>query len=175
MSASPGLLIAARVAQGASAAFAQATALSLIVSTFPAGRARNRAVGVFAAMKELGAAAGLLPGGVLVQAVSWRWVFFLNVPVAAVVAVLAPRMIPPPSASPSVSTCPERSPPVPGSACSSQACPGPPTTAGPACSPPGPSPSALPAWPRSCCWNGAAPSRSPRYGCSPAGTGAAPT
>ena len=51
--------------QGAAAAFAQATALSLIVSTFPAGAARNRAVGVFAAMEGLGAAAGLLLGGVL--------------------------------------------------------------------------------------------------------------
>src|SRR6266481_1588963 len=89
LSSSPGLLIAARVAQGASAAFAQATALSLIVSTFPAGRARNRAVGVFAAMEGLGAAAGLLLGGILVQAVSWRWVFFVNVPLAAVAAALA--------------------------------------------------------------------------------------
>src|SRR6478752_4794019 len=97
LSASPGLLIAARVAQGASAAFAQATALSLIVSTFPAGRARNRAVGVFAAMEGLGAAAGLLLGGILVQAVSWRWVFFVNVPVAAIVAALAPRFIPSPT------------------------------------------------------------------------------
>src|SRR6266576_195363 len=96
LSSSPGLLIAARVAQGASAAFAQATALSLIVSTFPAGRARNRAVGVFAAMEGLGAAAGLLLGGILVQAVSWRWVFFVNVPVAAIVAALAPRFIPAP-------------------------------------------------------------------------------
>src|SRR5690348_2461543 len=96
LSSSPGLLIAARVAQGASAAFAQATALSLIVSTFPAGRARNRAVGVFAAMEGLGAAAGLLLGGILVQAVSWRWVFFVNVPVAAIVAALAPRLIPSP-------------------------------------------------------------------------------
>jgi EmrB/QacA subfamily drug resistance transporter len=96
LSASPALLIAARVAQGASAAFAQATALSLIVSTFPAGRARNRAVGVFAAMEGLGAAAGLLLGGVLVDAVSWRWVFLVNVPVAVLVAALAPRFIPSP-------------------------------------------------------------------------------
>src|SRR5437667_161028 len=94
LSASPGLLIAARVAQGASAAFAQATALSLIVSTFPAGAARNRAVGVFAAMEGLGAAAGLLLGGVLVNSLGWRWVFFVNVPLAAVVAALAPRFIP---------------------------------------------------------------------------------
>jgi MFS family permease len=82
------------------AAFAQATALSLIVSTFPAGRARNRAVGMFAAVEGLGAAAGLLLGGILVQAVSWRWVFFVNVPVAAIVAALAPRFIPSPKRQP---------------------------------------------------------------------------
>src|SRR6059058_4179297 len=58
LAGSPGMLIAARVAQGAAAAFAQATALSLIVSTFPAGPARNRAVGVFAAMEGLGAGLG---------------------------------------------------------------------------------------------------------------------
>src|SRR5205823_1366719 len=83
------LLIVARVVQGASAAFAQATALSLIISTFPAGAARNRAVGVFAAMEGLGAAAGLLLGGLIVEYISWRWVFFLNVPVAASAALLA--------------------------------------------------------------------------------------
>ena len=94
LSASPGMLIAARVAQGAAAAFAQATALSLIVSTFPAGPARNRAVGVFAAMEGLGAGLGLLLGGVIVQSISWRWVFLVNVPVGATIALLALRRIP---------------------------------------------------------------------------------
>src|SRR5437667_6433001 len=93
LSSGPAMLVAARVLQGAAAAFAQATALSLIVSTFPAGAARNRAVGVFAAMEGLGAAAGLLLGGVLVNSLGWRWVFFVNVPIAAVVAVLACRFI----------------------------------------------------------------------------------
>src|SRR5260370_911194 len=60
------------------------------------GGAGNGAVGVCAAMEGLGAAAGLLLGGILVQAVSWRWVFFVNVPVAAIVAALAPRFIPSP-------------------------------------------------------------------------------
>jgi len=94
LSSGPAMLVAGRVLQGAAAAFAQATALSLIVSTFPVGAARNRAVGVFGAMEGLGAAAGLLLGGVLVGSLDWRWVFFVNVPVAAVVAALAPRFIP---------------------------------------------------------------------------------
>src|SRR5438128_7790873 len=94
LSSGPAMLVAGRVLQGAAAAFAQATALSLIVSTFPAGAARNRAVGVFGAMEGLGAAAGLLLGGVLVNSLGWRWVFFVNVPVALVVAALAPRFIP---------------------------------------------------------------------------------
>ena len=97
LASSPTMLIVARVVQGASAAFAQATALSLIISTFPAGAARNRAVGVFAAMEGLGAAAGLLLGGLIVEYISWRWVFFLNVPVAASAALLAPRLIPAPT------------------------------------------------------------------------------
>ena len=97
LSSGPNTLIAARVLQGGAAAFAQASALALIVSTFPAGRPRNRAIGVFAAMEGLGAAAGLLLGGLLVEVASWRWVFFVNVPVAAIVAVLAPRFIPSPA------------------------------------------------------------------------------
>ncbi|MBA3907121.1 MAG: MFS transporter [Pseudonocardiales bacterium] len=93
LSINPGMLVAARVGQGAAAAFAQATALSLIVSTFPEGRARNRAVGVFAAMEGLGAALGLVLGGILVDAASWRWVFLVNVPAAVVVALLTQRFI----------------------------------------------------------------------------------
>ena len=92
----PAMLIVARLAQGGAAAFAQATALSLIVSTFAAGPSRNRAVGVFAAMEGLGAGLGLLLGGVIVQSISWRWVFLVNVPVAVAVAVLARRVIPAP-------------------------------------------------------------------------------
>ncbi len=96
LTSSEGVMIAARIVQGAAAAFAQANALSLIVSTFPSGPSRNRALAVFSAMEGIGASAGLLLGGFLVEAVSWRWVFFVNVPVAVILAVLAPRFLPQP-------------------------------------------------------------------------------
>src|SRR5207237_7313426 len=101
LASSPTMLIVARVVQGASAAFAQATALSLIISTFPAGAARNRAVGVFAAMERLGRAAALLLGGLTVGYISWRWVFFRNGLVPALAALLARRLLrAPPRARP---------------------------------------------------------------------------
>src|SRR2546421_7272092 len=90
----PAMLIVARLTQGGAAAFAQATALSLIVSTFAAGPSRNRAVGVFAAMEGLGAGLGLVLGGVIVQSISWRWIFLVNVPVGATIALLALRRTP---------------------------------------------------------------------------------
>src|SRR5450755_1074712 len=82
-------LIAARVLQGFGAAVASPTALSLITTTFPAGRARNRAFAVYAAMSGAGAAIGMLLGGALTE-LSWRWTFFINVPIGLAVVVLAP-------------------------------------------------------------------------------------
>src|SRR6266540_272629 len=84
---SGGMLIAARVLQGAGAAIAAPTALSLLATTFPAGPARNKALGVYGAMGGLGAVVGLLLGGSLTEYLSWRWVLFINAPIA--VAVLA--------------------------------------------------------------------------------------
>ena len=86
-------LIIARAAQGAGGAIASPTALSLIASTFPEGRPRNRAMGVYAAMSGAGAAVGLLLGGVLTDKLDWRWVLFVNVPVGALVALAAPRVL----------------------------------------------------------------------------------
>jgi EmrB/QacA subfamily drug resistance transporter len=86
-------LLGARALQGVGAAIVAPTALSLITTTFPEGPPRNRAMGVYAAMSIGGAAVGLLVGGVLTTYASWRWVFFVNVPIGIVVALLAPRFL----------------------------------------------------------------------------------
>ena len=74
-------LIAARAAQGAGAAIVAPTALALIATTFPEGKPRNRAMGVYAVMSAAGGAVGLIAGGLLTSYVSWRWVLFVNVPI----------------------------------------------------------------------------------------------
>ena len=87
-------LLSARAIQGAGAAMAAPTALSLIAVTFPEGPPRNRALGVYASMTVAGVAVGLIAGGLLVSYLSWRWVFFVNVPIGLVVAALATRVLP---------------------------------------------------------------------------------
>jgi EmrB/QacA subfamily drug resistance transporter len=87
-------MITARAVQGAGAAMAAPTALSLIAVTFPEGPPRTRAVAVYSAMAILGVPTGLLAGGLLVTYADWRWVFFVNVPIGLVVAVLATRVLP---------------------------------------------------------------------------------
>jgi EmrB/QacA subfamily drug resistance transporter len=86
-------LLGARVLQGVGGAFAAPTALSLIAVNFPEGPPRNRAMGVYAAMSIAGGAVGLIAGGLLVSLLSWRWVFFVNVPIGLAVALLAPRVL----------------------------------------------------------------------------------
>ena len=86
-------LITARVVQGIGGAFAAPTALSLIAVTFPEGKERNRAMGVYAAMSVAGGAVGLIVGGLLTTYASWRWVLFVNVPIGLLVAALAPRVL----------------------------------------------------------------------------------
>src|SRR6266699_1400003 len=76
-------LIVARVVQGCGAAIAAPAALSLLATPFPPGPARTRALGVYGAMAGLGSVVGLLLGGALTEYLSWRWVLFINVPIAA--------------------------------------------------------------------------------------------
>ncbi|MGW0464704.1 MFS transporter [Streptomyces sp. NPDC003027] len=88
-----GQLLAARALQGVGGAIASPTSLALISTTFTEGPARNRAFGVFAAVSAGGGAIGLLAGGVLVEWLDWRWVLFVNVPIAVLIAFAAPRHI----------------------------------------------------------------------------------
>nr|WP_023590117.1 MFS transporter [Streptomyces thermolilacinus] len=86
-------LLAARALQGLGGAIASPTALSLISTTFREGPERNRAFGVFAAVSAGGGAIGLLAGGMLVEWLDWRWVFFVNVPIGLLILLAAPRWI----------------------------------------------------------------------------------
>ncbi|NYI98795.1 EmrB/QacA subfamily drug resistance transporter [Streptomonospora nanhaiensis] len=75
-------LIAARVVQGVGGAIIAPAALSLLADTFPAGPARDKALGVYGAMGGLGAVVGLLLGGALTEYLGWRWIMFVNIPFA---------------------------------------------------------------------------------------------
>ena len=86
------MMLAARAVQGLGGALAAPNALALITTTFPAGKERNRAMGVFAAMSGAGAAIGLILGGALTE-VDWRWNFFINLPIGVLVAVFAQRIL----------------------------------------------------------------------------------
>ncbi len=86
-------LLTARAVQGVGGAVIAPTALALISTNFPQGAERNRAFSVYAAMAGAGAAAGLVLGGVLTTYASWRWVFFVNVPIGILVAAAAPRVL----------------------------------------------------------------------------------
>ena len=94
VSQSEGELLVARGFQGLGAAMVSPAALSIILTTFAEGRERNRALAVWGAIAGAGGAVGLLLGGALVQLLSWRWVFFVNVPIGVAVLALAPRIIP---------------------------------------------------------------------------------
>ncbi|MEC4574427.1 MFS transporter [Streptomyces virginiae] len=93
LSQNEGQLMAARALQGVGGAIASPTSLALITTTFREGPARNRAFGVFAGVSAAGGAIGLLAGGILVEWLDWRWVLFVNVPIALVIAVLAAKVL----------------------------------------------------------------------------------
>jgi EmrB/QacA subfamily drug resistance transporter len=88
-----GVLLAARTVQGVGAAIATPAVLATIISSFPEGRERVRALGAFTAVAMGGASLGLVLGGLITQWASWRWVFFVNVPVGALVLAAAPVLL----------------------------------------------------------------------------------
>ncbi|TML02307.1 MAG: DHA2 family efflux MFS transporter permease subunit, partial [Actinobacteria bacterium] len=86
-------LIAARALQGLGAAIITPAALSILSTTFTEGRERNIALGAWGAVGGFGAAAGVLLGGILTDALSWSWIFFVNVPVGVSAFILAPLLL----------------------------------------------------------------------------------
>jgi EmrB/QacA subfamily drug resistance transporter len=98
LASSETILIASRVIQGVGAAMASATGLALIMRIFaPLGRL-NQALGIFTAVSSAGFSAGVVLGGVLTEALGWRWIFFVNVPIGILVTAIAFRALPDPGA-----------------------------------------------------------------------------
>jgi EmrB/QacA subfamily drug resistance transporter len=91
---SAGLLIAARAIQGLGGALLSPAALSLLTVTFAAGRDRNLALGIWGGLAGLGGTLGVVLGGILVDAVGWEWIFFVNVPIGIALALAAPLFVP---------------------------------------------------------------------------------
>jgi EmrB/QacA subfamily drug resistance transporter len=87
------MLIGARFLQGIGGAMSSAVILGMIVTMFPEPRDQAKAIGVYAFVASAGGSVGLLAGGVLTESINWHWIFFVNVPVGLVTALLATRMI----------------------------------------------------------------------------------
>ncbi|MFJ6081162.1 MFS transporter [Streptomyces sp. NPDC092369] len=90
---SPEALITARVLQGLATAAVTPAGLSLLTTSFPEGPLRDRALGLNGALMSAGFTTGAILGGLLTDLLSWRWAFFLNVPVALAVLVVAPAVV----------------------------------------------------------------------------------
>src|SRR6202048_4531715 len=87
------MLIAARFVQGVGGAVSSAVILAMIVTLFPEPGERARAFGIFSVIASAGAATGLLAGGFITQAVSWHWIFFVNLPIGIITALFAARLL----------------------------------------------------------------------------------
>ncbi len=94
LSFDPRMLIAARFIQGIGGAVTSAVILAMIVTLFPKQDEQAKAFGVFSFIASAGAAIGLLAGGLITQAVSWHWIFFVNLPIGVITAVIAARLLP---------------------------------------------------------------------------------
>jgi EmrB/QacA subfamily drug resistance transporter len=93
LAGSPGALLAGRTVQGVGAAIMTPTALSIISTTFPEGPERNKALGIWGGMGGIGASAGWLIGGPLVDGPGWEWIFFINIPLGLAALALSPVLL----------------------------------------------------------------------------------
>ena len=94
LASSAEMLIGARAAQGLGAAIISPAALSIVTTIFREGAERNKALGIWGALGGSGAAAGVLLGGVLTKYLGWEWIFFVNVPVGALVLAATLAIVP---------------------------------------------------------------------------------
>jgi len=94
LASSQEMLVVARFVQGIGGAMTSAVILGMIVTMFPPGADQAKAIGVFAFVASAGGSIGLLAGGILTDAINWHWIFFINVPIGVVTAILATRLLP---------------------------------------------------------------------------------
>jgi EmrB/QacA subfamily drug resistance transporter len=87
------VLVGARFVQGLGGAMTSAVILGMIVTMFPEPAEQAKAIGVYGFVASAGGSVGLLVGGVLTQSINWHWIFFVNIPIAIVTAVLATRLL----------------------------------------------------------------------------------
>ena len=90
---SQGMLIGARFVQGVGGALTSAVILGMIVTMFPEPRDQAKAIGIYTFVAVAGGSIGLLVGGVLTQAISWHWIFFVNLPIGVATALAALRLV----------------------------------------------------------------------------------
>ncbi|HWM63313.1 MAG TPA: DHA2 family efflux MFS transporter permease subunit [Solirubrobacterales bacterium] len=95
VSQSQEMLIGARFIQGIGGALTSAVVLGMIVTMFPQPAEQAKAIGVYGFVASAGGSIGLLAGGVLTEAISWHWIFFINLPVGIVTAYLTLRLVEP--------------------------------------------------------------------------------
>jgi EmrB/QacA subfamily drug resistance transporter len=88
-----GMLIGARFVQGVGGALTSAVILGMIVTMFPEPREQAKAIGVYTFVAVAGGSIGLLVGGVLTEAISWHWIFFVNLPIGVATALAAVRLV----------------------------------------------------------------------------------
>jgi len=93
LATTPALLVIARVAQGLATAIVVPAALALLLSAFPEGRAREKALGLNGSLMAAGFTTGAILGGLLTDLLSWRWAFLINVPIAVGVLIVAPLVL----------------------------------------------------------------------------------